>query len=160
MQRKQRCGMVVIDYLQLIDTSDERGGNREREVAKISRAAKLLAKELEIPVILLAQLSRKVEERADKTPVLADLRESGSIEQDADVVLFIDRPAYYGADQFDAGSYGTIPAEGVGRLTVAKNREGCTGFTLFRHNESLTRITDYDSTPEVDSVADSANAPF
>ncbi len=143
MQRRQRCGMVVIDYLQLIETQAGRRDNREREVAGISRAAKLLAKELDVPVILLAQLSRKVEERADKTPVLADLRESGSIEQDADVVLFIDRPAYYGIEQFEAGRLGMVSSRGVGRLHVAKNREGSTGTVLFRHNESLTQIVDY-----------------
>lgn len=145
MQRKGRCGMVVIDYLQLIaSTDDRRSGNREREVAEISRAAKLLAKELNIPVILLAQLSRKVEERADKTPLLSDLRESGAIEQDADMVIFIDRPAVYGIREFDGGKYGTISSQGVGRLTIAKNREGGTGFIPFRHNESLTSIWDFE----------------
>ncbi len=145
MQRKGRCGMVVIDYLQLIaSTDDRRSGNREREVAEISRAAKLLAKELNIPVILLAQLSRKVEERADKTPLLSDLRESGAIEQDADMVIFIDRPAVYGIPEFDGGKYGTISSQGVGRLTIAKNREGSTGFIPFRHNESLTSIWDFE----------------
>ena len=87
--------MVVIDYLQLLD-GDDRQQSREREVANMSRAAKQLAKELDIPVIILAQLSRKVEERPDKTPLLSDLRESGAIEQDADMVLFIMRPEYYG----------------------------------------------------------------
>ena len=145
MQRKGRCGMVIIDYLQLISTpsEDRRYGNREREVAEISRAAKLLAKELDIPVILLAQLSRKVEERTDKTPLLSDLRESGAIEQDADMVIFIDRPAMYGIESFDGGRYGTIFSQGVGRLTIAKNREGTTGYIPFRHNESLTVISDY-----------------
>ena len=145
MQHKERCGMVVIDYLQLIASTDERRNNREREVAEISRAAKLLAKELNIPVILLAQLSRKVEERADKMPLLSDLRESGAIEQDADMVIFIDRPAVYGIDKFNGGKYGTIDSNGVGRMTIAKNREGGTGFIPFRHNESLTRIWDYDA---------------
>lgn len=147
MQRKGRCGLVIIDYLQLIaiPAEEKRYGNREREVAEISRAAKLLAKELDVPVILLAQLSRKVEERPSETPRLADLRESGAIEQDADMVLLLDRPEYYGIMEFDAGKYGVVSSHGVGRLTVAKNREGSTGFIPFRHNESLTQITDYDT---------------
>jgi len=148
MQRRGCCKMVVIDYLQLLEGGADRRNNREREVAEMSRAAKLLAKELNIPVILLAQLSRKVEERADKTPLLSDLRESGAIEQDADMVIFIDRPAVYGIDSFDGGArYGTIPSQGVGRLTIAKNREGGTGFIPFRHNESLTCIADYECEP-------------
>lgn len=153
MQRKGRCGMVVIDYLQLVAPTADKRDSREREVAEMSRAAKLLAKELGAPVLLLAQLSRKVEERADKTPLLSDLRESGSIEQDADVVLLIDRPAVYGVETFDADRYGIIGSAGVGRLTIAKNREGCTGFIPFRHNESLTQITDYErpATAEAES---------
>ena len=96
MARRGKCGMVIIDYLQLLDTSTRNASTtREREIAAASRSAKLLAKELNIPVILLSQLSRKIEERADKTPLLSDLRESGAIEQDADLVAFIDRPAMY-----------------------------------------------------------------
>lgn len=147
MQRRGKCGMIIIDYLQLVAPTVGKRDNREREVADISRSAKLLAKELNIPVILLAQLSRKVEERADKVPLLSDLRESGAIEQDADMVIFIDRPAYYGIETFDAGRYGVIDSAGVGRLTIAKNREGRTGFIPFRHNESLTRIADYTVPP-------------
>lgn len=101
MQHKGRCGMVIIDYLQLVSVPpvERRSANREREVAEISRAAKLLAKELNIPVLLPAQLSRKMEERADKMPLL--LRESGVIEQDADMVIFIDRPTVYGICEFE-----------------------------------------------------------
>ena len=150
MHRRGRCGMVIIDYLQLLDTTSRNvQSTREREIAAASRSAKLLAKELDAPVILLSQLSRKVEDRADKTPLLSDLRESGAIEQDADMVLFLDRPAVYGRAEIDAGRYGTIPAEGVGLLHIAKNREGATGCVIFRHNESLTRIADYDS-PDVE----------
>lgn len=145
MARRGRCGMVIIDYLQLLDTASRNtNSTREREIAAASRSAKLLAKEIGVPVILLSQLSRKVEERADKTPLLSDLRESGAIEQDADIVAFIDRPAMYGAQTIDTNRYGVIPSEGVGVLHIAKNREGATGRIYFRHNESLTRITDYD----------------
>lgn len=145
MHRKGKCGLVIIDYLHLLDTASRNVNvTREREIAAASRSAKLLAKELDAPVILLSQLSRKVEERADKTPLLSDLRESGAIEQDADMVIFLDRPATYGQTEIDAGRYGTIPAEGVGLMHISKNREGATGCICFRHNESLTRITDYD----------------
>lgn len=154
MARRGKCGMVIIDYLQLLDTSTRNASTtREREIAAASRSAKLLAKELNIPVILLSQLSRKIEERADKTPLLSDLRESGAIEQDADMVLFLDRPAMYGRTEIDAGRYGTISAEGVGLLHIAKNREGATGSIVFRHNESMTRIADYDD-PATDAIGD------
>lgn len=146
MKRQGRCGMVIIDYLQLLDTSTgNRNDTREREVAAASRSAKLLAKELDTPIILLSQLSRKVEERVDKTPLLSDLRESGAIEQDADMVLFIDRPAVYGIDTIETNRYGRISSEGVGVLHIAKNREGEVGRIYFRHNKSLTKITDYDT---------------
>lgn len=158
MHRRGRCGMVIIDYLQLLDTATlNANSTREREIAAASRSAKLLAKEIDAPVILLSQLSRKVEDRADKTPMLSDLRESGAIEQDADMVLFLDRPAMYGRAEIDAGRYGTISAEGVGLLHIAKNREGATGCVIFRHNESLTRIADYDG-PATDAIGEAG--PF
>lgn len=149
MHRRGRCGMVIIDYLQLLDTSTRNpNSTREREIAAASRATKLLAKELNIPVIILSQLSRKVEERADKTPLLSDLRESGAIEQDADMVAFIDRPAMYGMQTIDTNRYGLISSEGVGVLHIVKNREGTAGRIYFRHNESLTRIADYENTAD------------
>lgn len=155
MRRRGRCGMVIIDYLQLLDTSSRNtNSTREREIAAASRSAKLLAKELDVPVILLSQLSRKIEERADKTPLLSDLRESGAIEQDADMVLFLDRPAMYGMQTIDAGRYGIISAEGVGLLYVAKHREGAAGCICFRHNESLTRIADYENTADATGEAE------
>ncbi len=155
MRRRDRCGMVVVDYLQLLDTTTaNRNDTREREIAAASRSAKLLAKELDVPVILLSQLSRKVEDRADKTPLLSDLRESGAIEQDADMVIFIDRPAMYGIQTITTSRYGIIPTEGVGRLIVAKNRDGAIGNVYFRHNSSMTRIYDYGN-PEENSDAQS-----
>lgn len=155
MRRRGRCGMVIIDYLQLLDTSSRNtNSTREREIAAASRSAKLLAKELDVPVILLSQLSRKIEERADKTPLLSDLRESGAIEQDADMVLFLDRPAMYGMQTIDTNRYGLISSEGVGVLHIAKNREGAVGRIYFRHNESLTRIADYENTADATGEAE------
>lgn len=142
MSKKGKCGMILIDYLQLVDvSSDERNRNREQEVAKASREAKVIAKQLNIPVILLCQLSREVEKRSDKKPQLSDLRESGAIEQDADVVAFIFRPEYYGMLEDATGN----SLKGVGRIIVAKNRNGATDDAKFRYNESMTKITDFDT---------------
>lgn len=90
------CGLILIDYLQLADTTDKmnRNRNREQEVAQASRQAKIIAKDMNVPVVLLSQLSRGVDGWADKCPMLSDLRESGAIEQDADIVVFLYRPAY------------------------------------------------------------------
>lgn len=152
MARRGECGFVIIDYLQLIDTkNDKKNNNREQDIAAISRAAKLLAKEIGAPVLLLSQLSRKVEERADKMPLLSDLRESGAIEQDADIVIFVWRPSKYGEQTIEA-EHGCISSEGVGLLHVAKNRDGGTGKMLFSHNESLTQIKDYATTQKTPEI--------
>lgn len=136
LQRKGKCGLVIIDYLQLVDMrSGNKSYSREQEVTQCTKEAKQLAKSLNIPVLLLSQLSRKCEERADKTPILSDLRESGSIEQDADVVLMIHRPEYYDKNE----------EKGVGILRIAKQRDGQSGDISFRYNDSLTRFSDYDS---------------
>lgn len=116
--------MVIVDYLQLMHGKAEGkgGGNREQEIGSISRALKSVAKELSIPVLALSQLSRAVESRpgASKRPMLSDLRESGSIEQDADMVLFLYRPEYYGMTEDEEGR----PTAGVGEVIIAKNRHG------------------------------------
>jgi replicative DNA helicase len=122
--RRGECQLIVIDYLQLVESPQENGygqKNREREVAEISRSLKKLAKETNVPVILLCQLNRGVESRQDKTPMLSDLRESGAIEQDADMVIFPWRPEYYDKDGVDeAGN----SIKNIIQLVIAKNREG------------------------------------
>lgn len=139
MAKKGQCDMIMIDYLQLADIgSDDRNRNREQDVAQASRNAKIIAKELNVPVILLSQLSRKVEERHNKIPQLSDLRESGAIEQDADIVAFLYRPEYYGIDNIDGQ-----PTKGIGQVIVAKHRNGSTDDVNFRYNPSMTRIEDF-----------------
>lgn len=135
-------GIVIVDYLQLIQGSDRYKGNRVQEVTEISRGLKILARELEIPVIALAQLSRSVTGREDPRPVLSDLRESGSIEQDADLVMFLHRPDYY--RQNDDNYEETHVTE----LIVAKHRHGAVGkIELYFHPE-LLRFMSLDKTHE------------
>ncbi len=123
LKAEKNIGMIVIDYLQLMQ-GPSNSESREREISHISRSLKSLAKELNIPVIALAQLNRAVETRNDKRPQLSDLRESGSIEQDADVVLFLNRPEYYGIKNFmDDGT----STEGVAEVIIGKQRNGPTG---------------------------------
>lgn len=143
LRKRGRCDIIFIDYLQLADTSQPgRERNREQEIAQASRQAKILAKELEIPVVLLSQLSRRCEERVDKTPRLSDLRESGAIEQDADVVGFMFRPAYYGIERWPT-SGGEVDTKGLGIISIAKQRNGATGDVAFAHNHAMTRFADY-----------------
>ena len=135
-------GIAIVDYLQLIQGSDRYKGNRVQEVTEISRGLKILARELEIPVIALAQLSRNVTGRDDPRPVLSDLRESGSIEQDADLVMFLHRPDYY--KQNDDNYEETHITE----LLVAKHRHGAVGkIELYFHPE-LLRFMSLDKTRE------------
>lgn len=122
-------GVIVIDYLQLITGS--KGENRQQVVSEISRELKILAKDLKVPVIALSQLSRAVEQRQDKRPMLADLRESGSIEQDADIVAFLYREAYYQKEQADSQE-----TNNVTELILEKNRHGSLGtIKLYFHKE-------------------------
>src|SRR5699024_3498738 len=116
--------VIMVDYLQLMTAGgNHKGGNREQEISTISRNLKALAKELNIPVIALSQLSRAVETRTgSKRPILSDLRESGAIEQDADIVSFIYRPEYYKIDEWDDDE--RSPTEGQAEFIVAKHRNG------------------------------------
>lgn len=118
LKLEKNIGLVVIDYLQLIQGSNRRNGSREQEIAEISRSLKILAKELNVPVIALSQLSRAVEQRPDHKPMMSDLRESGSIEQDADIVMFLYREDYYNPD---------TERKNIAEVIIGKNRSGSTG---------------------------------
>lgn len=131
LRRLKRPGLVVIDYLQLMNSS-RRIENRVNEISEITRQLKLMAKELDIPVITLSQLSRAVESRTDKRPMLSDLRESGSIEQDADIVMFLYRDAYYNKD---------TPDPTLAECIVAKNRHGETGTVNLRFSGQYQLFT-------------------
>jgi replicative DNA helicase len=122
LKAERGIGMIIIDYMQLM-TGPAKSESREREISQISRSLKALAKELNIPVIALAQLNRAVEARNDKRPQLSDLRESGSIEQDADVVIFLNRPEYYGIMKDESGNSN----EGVAEVIIGKQRNGPVG---------------------------------
>lgn len=123
-------GLIIVDYLQLMQGSGRDNGNRVQEVSEISRGLKLIARELNVPLIALSQLSRSVEQRSPQIPQLSDLRESGSIEQDADIVSFIYRPGYYEPDNPEV--------ENITKLIIAKHRNGPTGEVgLYFHPERL-----------------------
>ena len=159
LKRQKGIGMVVIDYLQLLQgTGKNSNENRVQEISEISRGLKQLAKELDLPVVGLSQLSRAVESREDKRPQLSDLRESGSIEQDADIVLFIYREDYYVASRepkrgidgddtkiFDAHEEWQRDMErvyGLAELIVAKQRHGATGKVRLKFDSRITKFSD------------------
>jgi replicative DNA helicase len=143
LKSRHACDLIIIDYLQLCDMTQPgqpSNRNREQEVAQASRKAKLLAKELNIPVVLLSQLNRESENRPAGRPELSHLRESGAIEQDADIVMLLYRPALAHVPTDRESGY---PSEGLGVVIVAKQRNGQTGNVYFGHNPSMTRIEDY-----------------
>ena len=137
--------LIIIDYLQLMNLgSSNKAGNREQEISTISRNLKALAKELNIPVIALSQLSRAVETRGGtKRPILSDLRESGAIEQDADIVSFLYRPEYYGITEWDDDM--KTPSEGQGEFIVAKHRNGALDSIKLKFVANLGKFEDIDS---------------
>lgn len=139
--REKGVELVVIDYLQLM-RSGLNIGNREQEIAEISRGLKALAKELDIPIIALSQLSRIVESRNDKKPMLSDLRESGQIEQDADMVIFCYRPEYYGIESYELAGE-TYNAKGLFIFIVAKHRNGELGEIPLNFIHEQTKIVDF-----------------
>jgi replicative DNA helicase len=137
MKRAHGIGLLIVDYLQLLSGGDRRDG-RTAEVSEITRGLKVLAKDLGIPVLALSQLSRRVEERPDKRPQLADLRESGSIEQDADAVLFIYRAEYYLEKSDRVGAPEHIDAMGKAEIIIGKQRHGPTGVVMLNFDGALT----------------------
>jgi replicative DNA helicase len=146
LKAEHNVQLIVIDYLQLM--RGEQGGNREQEIASISRALKGIAKELNVPVLALSQLSRGVETRGgDKRPQLSDLRESGSIEQDADIVMFLYRPEYYKITVDEEG----MPTQGMGEVIVAKHRNGSTGTAKLKFIGKFTKFADFDAPASYDN---------
>ena len=141
LRRVQNLGMVVIDYLGLMQ-GDHHNDNRVQEVSEISRSLKIMAKELMVPVVCCAQLSRGPESRTDKKPMLSDLRDSGAIEQDADTVIFLYRSEYYKTD--DAAGQDTSIAE----VIIAKNRHGSTGTVEMGWNGQFTKFITIDKEQE------------
>ncbi len=131
LKRKSDLGLVVVDYLQLMQ-GPVRADNRQQEIAEISRSLKNLARELHVPVIAVSQLNRQLEQRENKRPRLGDLRESGAIEQDADIVMFIYRDEYYNADSAET--------RGIAEVSIAKHRAGATGTVMMTFAAEFTRF--------------------
>jgi len=158
LKRKHGIGLIVVDYLQLLQGSGRSQDNRVNEISEISRGLKTLAKELQVPVVALSQLSRAVEQREDKRPMLSDLRESGSIEQDADMVWFVFREDYYvasrepkvprGDDDMKAHEAHAAWQQdmervfGLAELIIGKQRHGATGKVRLRFEPKITKFSD------------------
>lgn len=134
LKMEKNIGLIVIDYLQLIQGTGKTN-SREQEIAEISRSLKVLAKELDVPVIALSQLSRSSEQRNDKRPMLSDLRESGSIEQDADIVVFLYRDDYYNKES---------EKRNIAEVIIAKQRSGDTGTVELNWMGNYTKFANLD----------------
>jgi replicative DNA helicase len=158
LKRQKGLDLLIIDYIQLLTGSGKRSDNRVQEITEITTSLKALAKELNIPIIALSQLSRQVESRDDKRPQLADLRESGSIEQDADVVLFVYREEYYlqnkqpkpGTPEHEKWQMEIDLVHGKAEVIIGKQRHGPTGTVELHFDASVTRFSDLDRQHMID----------
>ena len=135
---------MIVDYLQLM-TSGTTVENRVQEVSQISRSLKVLARDLEVPIVALSQLSRAVEQRHDKRPILSDLRESGSIEQDADLVMFVYRDEYYNPEDTESA--------GIAEVILAKHRNGATGIEKLAFQKRYAKFADLAAAADDDGLA-------
>jgi replicative DNA helicase len=150
LKRQKGLDLLIIDYIQLLSGSGKRSDNRVQEITEITTSLKALAKELNVPIIALSQLSRQVESRDDKRPQLSDLRESGSIEQDADVVLFVYREEYYlqnkepkvGTPEHEKWQLEMSLVHGKAEVIIGKQRHGPTGTIKLHFDSSVTRFAD------------------
>lgn len=158
LKDKHNINLIIIDYLQLMQGPNVKGGNREQEISKISRELKGLAKDLQVPIIALSQLSRAVEQRGEKSkmPQLSDLRESGAIEQDADMVMFLYRPEYHGITADENGD----SVEGLTYLSVAKHRNGGLDTLQFRADLSIQKFYEYDRSNPFDTPGGGSTPNF
>lgn len=156
LKNENKLGLIIIDYLQLMSSAGNRNsGNRQQEISEISRSLKIMAKELEVPIIALSQLSRGAEYREDRRPLLADLRDSGAIEQDADMVMFLYRDKYYES--------GEKPEIEDAEIIIAKNRQGATRTVMVKWNAKKTLFYELDPAgapvpPELHAMPASVNA--
>jgi len=151
LKSERNIGLVLVDYLQLMQGTSK--DNREQEIANISRSLKELAKELDIPVIALSQLNRNAEDRKDRRPQLADLRESGAIEQDADIVAFIYRAEYYGIKE-ETRNGSTRDTEGMSEIIVGKHRNGPTGSVDLKFIKQFARFENFEKYRQIEPVED------
>lgn len=157
LKAQHNIQMIIIDYIQLMSGGIERSqGNREQEISNISRSLKSLAKELNVPVIALSQLNRSVEARPSKKPLLSDLRESGAIEQDADMVLFIYRPEYYKQDQGPDGE----SLQGMAEISIAKHRNGALHDIHLKFISKYAKFVDPDTSDSFAPLAITPNLNF
>jgi len=160
LKREKNLELIIVDYLQLVRPGSKRYDSREQEISDISRSLKALAKELEIPVIALSQLNRSVESRADKRPVMSDLRESGAIEQDSDLIMFIYRDDFYNQTNLNMDAGQSMPSSGIAEIIIGKQRNGPTGMVELIYFKDYTSFSNYEKNLDEPPPSTDAGMPF